>query len=348
MPGLFDSYAIRGLKLRNRIVMPPMCLWSSNAVGEATDWHFVHYGARAVGGLGLIIVEVSAVERRGRIDDQDRGDLGIWDDCHIEPLSRIVRFCVENGAAMAIQIGHAGRKANSGSKGRGGEQSVAPSALPFDDGWEIPHELSTGEIAGLVDSFRNAARRSLQAGFQAVEIHGAHGYLLSSFLSPLANRRTDAYGGGIEARARFACEVVEAVRGELPDQVPIIVRVSATDWSDGGNSIDDMVAAAGLLKGAGADMIHVSSGGNLPNPPPVHPGYMVGFSDAIRHGADIPTIAVGLIRTPELAEEVIRNGRADLVALGREMMRTPTWPLTAAHRLGVDLEWPEQYADAGL
>lgn len=348
MPGLFDSYEIRGLKLKNRIVMPPMCMWSSDADGEANDWHFVHYGARAVGGIGLIIVEVCAAERRGRIDDIDQGDLGVWDDCHIEPLARFVKFCQQHGAAMAIQIGHAGRKAYGETKGRGDEPAVAPSALAFDDGWETPHALSTGEIAGVTESFTAAARRAMQAGFQAVEIHAAHGYLLSSFLSPLANHRTDAYGGGIEARARFACETVEAVRGELPAGVPILVRVSATDWVEGGNTIDDMVIACRLLKGAGADIIHVSSGGNHPKPPPVHPGYMVGFSEAIRNGAGIPTIAVGLIRTPELAEEVIRNGRADLVAIGRELMRTPAWPYMAAHRLGVEQEWPEPYSTAKL
>ncbi len=348
MPGLFDTYEIRGLTLKNRIVMPPMCMWASDANGAANDWHFVHYGARAVGGMGLIIVEVNAVAQCGRIDDMDQGDLGIWDDCHIEPMARFVKFCREQGAAMAIQIGHAGRKAYGGEKGRGAVPAVAPSAIPFDDGWETPHALTLDEIPGVIQSFRDGARRALAAGFQAIEIHGAHGYLLSSFLSPLANHRSDAYGGDINARARLVCEVTEAVRSDLPDEVPIIVRVSATDWKEGGNTIDDLIAASKLLKGAGADMIHVSSGGNHPGRPSTHPGYMVGHSEAIRQGADVPTIAVGLIRHPELAEEVIRNERADLVAIGREMMRTPAWPYMAAARLGVDMEWPEPYETAKL
>ncbi|MAF64041.1 MAG: oxidoreductase [Planctomycetes bacterium] len=346
MARLFDPYTLRGLTLRNRIVMPPMCLWASDPDGEAGDWHFVHYGTRAVGGAGLIIIEATAVERRGRIDDQVAGDLGIWDDRHMAPLARIARFGVDQGAAMAIQLAHAGRKANSGSKGHRGEPGVAPSAVPFDAGWQTPHALAPDELAAIVGSFRAAARRAVHAGFQAIELHAAHGYLLSSFLSPLANQRSDAYGGTIERRARFACEVVAAVRGDLPDPTPLIVRVSATDWVEGGNTVDDMVTAASLLKEAGADLIHVSAGGNSPRTPPTYPGYMIELAQAIKQGANVPTIAVGLIRTPELAEEVVRNGRADLVALGRELLRAPYWPLQAAQQLEVDLAWPQPYIRA--
>ncbi len=343
MAGLFDPFRIRGVELRNRIVMPPMCLWSSGPIGEGTDWHFVHYGARAIGGVGLIIVEVAAVQRRGRIDDQPAGDLGIWGDFHIEPLSRLASFCRQQGATMAIQLGHAGRKANSSHKGHWGEESVAPSAIAFDNGWVTPHELSTQEIAALVGSFADATQRAVRAGFQAVELHGAHGYLVSSFLSPMANKRTDEYGGGIDCRSRFACKIVEATRAALPEEAPLIVRISGTDWFQGGNTVDDMVVAAGLIKDAGADIIHVSSGGNSPKRPPTHSGYMIGLAEKIRRGAGVPTIAVGLITTPELAEEVVRSGRADLVALGRELMRRPNWPLEAARKLGVELEWPEPY-----
>jgi 2,4-dienoyl-CoA reductase-like NADH-dependent reductase (Old Yellow Enzyme family) len=348
MAGLFDAFEVRGVTLKNRIVMPPMCLWTSGPDGEATDWHLVHYGARAVGGVGLIIVEVSAVERRGRIDDIDPGDLGIWNDRHVEPLARIARFCKEQGAVVAIQIGHAGRKANGEHKGHGGEQSVAPSAIPFDEGWRPPHEPSKTEISKLVDAFVAAARRAVAAGFQAIEVHGAHGYLISSFLSPLANKRADEYGGGIDRRSRFACDVTQAVRAEIPDEMPLLVRVSGTDWHAEGNTVEDMAVAARLLKDAGADVIHVSAGGNSPQAPPTHPGYMVRLADTIRHKASVPTVAVGLIRTPEMAESIIRNGRADLVALGRELLRSPQWPLNAARELGVDLQWPEQYEQAKL
>ncbi|HSJ54570.1 MAG TPA: NADPH dehydrogenase NamA [Anaerolineae bacterium] len=346
MPDLFSPLTLRDLTLRNRIVMSPMCMYSAGAGGLATDWHLGHYLARAVGGTGLLITEATAVEARGRISTED---LGLWDDAQIEPLARIVRQVQAQGAAMAVQLAHAGRKAWSPARGQGPELSVAPSALPFDEGWQTPQALSLDAIEGVIAAWRAAAVRALEAGFDAMEIHGAHGYLCHEFLSPLSNKREDQYGGDLAGRARFLLRVVEAVRQVWPESRPLLVRISTTDWVQGGLTPDDQVVVARELKARGVDLVDCSSGGTVPAVPPgMGPGYQVPFAAKIRREAEIATAAVGLIGAPELADEIVRNGRADLVALGRELLRHPYWPLDAARILGHDVAWPRQYLRARL
>lgn len=345
MAELFSPLTLRGLSLRNRIAMSPMCMYSAAEDGRATDFHLAHLASRATGGAGLILTEAAAVEPRGRISVND---LGLWADEQVEPLARIVRLCKAQGAAVGTQLAHAGRKAWSPAKGVGPEEGVAPSAVPFDADWTTPRELSGAEIAGIVAAFRGAARLALAAGFDLVEVHAAHGYLLHQFLSPLSNRRRDEYGGSLENRARLLLQVVDAVRAEVPESQPLLVRLSCTDWVAGGLGLDDQVQVAGWLKEHGADLVDCSSGGGTPQLPPVGPGYQVPFAERIRREAGIATMAVGLITAPETAEEIIRNGRADLVALGRELLRNPTWPLHAARALGHDLAWPKQYQRAKL
>ncbi len=291
----------------------------------------------------MILVEATAVESRGRISPRD---LGIYEDRHVEGLSRLVGTCHEFGAKIGIQVGHAGRKAWTEDKAFAPMPPVAPSAIPFDADWNVPHALTLDEIGGIVAAFVAAARRATAANFDVLEIHGAHGYLLSQFLSPLSNRREDEYGGSLENRMRLLLRVAEAVREEWPEERPLFVRVSASDWTPGGMDVDQMVEVARALKERGVDLIHVSSGGVVPIAPKAGPGYQVGFAERIREDAGVATAAVGLITTPELADEIIRNGRADLVALGRELLRDPYWPLHAARSLGVDLDWPVQYRRA--
>ena len=344
MPNLFSPLTLRGLTLRNRIMMSPMCMYSAAEDGQATDWHLAHYVARAAGGIGLVVTEATAVEPRGRIS---RNDLGLWDDAQIDPLARIARLVQAEGAAMGVQLAHAGRKAFSSEKGHGPQVTVAPSALPFDEGWREPHELDEDDIAQIVAAWQSAAARTLAAGLDLIEIHAAHGYLGHQFLSPLANRRVDAYGGPLAHRMRFLLEVAEAVRRVWPADKPLSVRVSVTDWVDGGLTPDEVVAVARELGKRGADLIDCSSGGILPaSPPAIGPGYQVPFAEQIRREAGIATAAVGLIATPELADEIVRNGRADLVAMGRELLRNPCWPLHAARALGHDVAWPRQYQRA--
>ncbi len=344
MSHLFSPLTLRGLTLRNRIMMSPMCMYCAESDGLCTDWHLAHYQARAIGGVGLVITEATAVEPRGRIST---GDLGLWDDTQIEPLARVVRLVQSEGAAIGVQLGHAGRKAWSGSKGQGPEQPVAPSALAFDEGWVTPEALSGSEIEGIVGRWAQAAARAHQAGFDVIEIHAAHGYLNHQFLSPLSNVRNDEYGGSLENRMRMLLEIVRAVRQEWPEDKPLFVRVSTTDWAEGGLTPRDTVQIARAMKSEGVDLIDCSSGGAVPSAPPgIGPGYQIPFAEQVRREAGIATAAVGLITTPELADEAIRNGRADLIALGRELLRHPTWPLEAAHRLGRDIEWPEQYRRA--
>lgn len=314
--------------------MPAMCQYSAGEDGLANEWHFVHYGTRAVGGVGCIIMEATAVEPRGRISRQD---LGIWDDSQIEPLRRIVNFGKSRGSVMGIQIAHAGRKAC-------GPELVAPSSLAAGPEQVEPRALSTEEIQEIVDKWGRAARRAAQAGFDLLQIHGAHGYLIHEFLSPLSNERTDEYGGSFDGRLRFLMEIVEAVKAEWPSDRPLSVRLSATDWLDGGLTSDDTVEIAGRLKAAGVDLIDVSTGGLLPAPIPFGPGYQVSFAEAVRQGAEIPTIAVGLISTVELAEEILLNERADFVALGRELLRNPYWVMNA--QTDQEKTWPAQYRRA--
>jgi len=351
-PLLFSPFTLRSVTFRNRIGMSPMCQYSS-VDGFANDWHLVHLGSRATGGAGLIIVEATAVEPRGRISP---GDLGLWDDRHVEKLSAIARFISEQGAVPAIQLGHAGRKASTQRPWDGGGpifphepegwQTVAPSPVPFAEGYPEPHELTAAEIQEIVQAFAAAARRAKEAGFKVVEVHAAHGYLVHEFLSPVSNRRSDRYGGSFENRIRFLVEIVEAVRGVWPDDLPLFVRISATDWlPEGGWDVDQSVELAKVLKARGVDLIDTSSGGNVPDAPiPVGPGYQVPLAERIRREAGIATAAVGLITSAHQAEEILQRGQADMVLLGRELLRDPYWPLRAAQALGTPLPyWPVQY-----
>ncbi|MFO0950322.1 MAG: NADH:flavin oxidoreductase/NADH oxidase [Isosphaeraceae bacterium] len=347
---LFTPLTIRGVTFRNRVAVSPMCQYSCDE-GHAHDWHLVHLGSRASGGAGLVVVEATAVTRDGRISP---GDLGIWDDSHVEPLARVARFVESQGAVAGIQLAHAGRKASCDPPIKGGKSLktpaaggwtvVGPSAIPFSEGDPVPVALSETDIDALVVAFVAAARRSLAAGFRVVEIHAAHGYLLHEFLSPLSNRRTDAYGGSLENRMRFLLRVTESVRSVWPQELPLFVRISATDWAEGGWDLEQSVELAKALKGLGVDLIDCSSGALIPGVKiPVGPGYQVPFASAIRSQAGIMTGAVGMITEPAQADAVIREGQADLVLLARQMLREPYWPIRAAHELGKPAPWPEQY-----
>ena len=352
MPHLFDPFTLRGVTLRNRIGMSPMCQYCA-VDGLANDWHMIHYASRAVGGAGLIIVEATAVDPRGRITPDD---LGLWDDAQIDPLAQIAGSIKEHGSVPGIQIGHAGRKASThrpwGATASGalssddplGWQPVGPSPVPFKQDYHIPHALSIEEIYFIQDAFAAAARRAFAAGFEWLEIHGAHGYLLHSFYSPLTNQRTDIYGGSLENRTRFLLETASKVRQVWPEHLPLAVRLSCTDWVENGWTSHDSVILAQYLKSIGVDLIDCSSGGNVPDPPTaIAPGYQVPLADAVRHQASIPTAAVGLITSPEQAEDIIHNGHADIVLLGREFIRSPYWPLHAAKVLGQSGAVPGQY-----
>ena len=353
--GLFDLLKIRDITLRNRIAVSPMCQYSCED-GFATDLHFVHLGSRAVGGAGLVIAEATAVEARGRISPQD---LGLWSDAHTEPLARIVRFIHSQGAVAGIQLAHAGRKASTarpwGGDGgvrvepdQGGWKDVlAPSAVPFAPDYPMPVEVSVQGIAGVVHAFGEAARRALEAGYRVVEIHGAHGYLLHSFFSPLSNRRSDAYGGSFENRTRIAREVVESVRRHWPEKFPLFIRISATDWTEGGWDVEQSVELARMLRPLGVDLVDCSSGGNVSGANiPLAPGYQTQFAERIRCDAGILTGAVGLITSAAQAEQILRSGQADVVLLARQMLRDPYWPLHSAIELGQAASWPVQYLRA--
>jgi 2,4-dienoyl-CoA reductase-like NADH-dependent reductase (Old Yellow Enzyme family) len=344
---------MRGVCLRNRIVVSPMCQYSS-VDGMATDWHLVHLGSRAVGGAALVIAEATAVTPQGRISPSD---LGIWSDAHTEPLARCTRFIAEHGAVAGIQLAHAGRKASTARPWEGGgaltpEQGgwrpiVAPSAIAFDDTHPVPEALDASGIAAVVSAFAAAARRSLDAGFQVIELHAAHGYLLHEFLSPLSNARADQYGGAFANRTRIVREVVEAVREVWPERFPLFVRISATDWVEGGWDIEQSVELARMLGPLGVDLIDCSSGGNVAKARiPLGPGYQVAFAERIRREAGICTGAVGLITRPEQADEIVREGQADVVILARQLLRDAYWALHAARQLGTAVEWPRQYLRA--
>ncbi len=351
MPHLFEPLPLRDVTLRNRIAVSPMCEYSS-IDGMANDWHFVHLGSRAVGGAGLVLTEAAAVSPEGRISPDD---LGIWSDAHIEPLARIVRFVRSQGSRVGIQLAHAGRKASTPApwKGRGrieladgGWQPLAPSAIPFAPDYHTPTAMTRDDIRRAIDDFVAAAQRAVSAGFEVVELHAAHGYLAHEFLSPLSNQRDDQYGGSFGNRIRFTLEMVTAVRAVWPERLPLLVRISATDWADGGWTLDESVELARLLKKEGVDLIDCSSGGLVPYAKiPVGPGYQVPFAERIRESG-ISTGAVGMITTPAQADAIVRNGQADLVLLAREFLRDPYWPLHAAEALGVTAEWPPQYLRA--
>jgi 2,4-dienoyl-CoA reductase-like NADH-dependent reductase (Old Yellow Enzyme family) len=353
MTHLFDRLTIRDITFANRVFVSPMCEYSS-ADGHANDWHFVHLGSRAIGGAGLVLTEATAVLPEGRISPQD---LGIWKDDHIEPLARIVRFIHEQGSVAGMQLAHAGRKASTyrpwDGQGTipetegGWSNVVAPSALAFADHYPTPQALSLDGIQKIVSAFAAAARRACEAGFRIIEIHAAHGYLIHEFLSPLSNRRTDAYGDSFENRTRILREVVAAVRGSWPEQGPLFVRISATDWVDGGWDIQQSVELARQLKELGADLIDCSSGGNVAQATiPVGPGYQTPFAERIRREANILTGAVGMITSPLQAEHIIGTGQADAVIMARELLRDPYWPLRAARKLGQPVSWPVQYVRA--
>lgn len=352
MAKLFTPLKLRGLELKNRIVVSPMCQYSAEG-GMPNDWHFVHYGTRAVGGAALVMVEATAVVPEGRITPWC---LGLWADQHTEAFRPITAFIRQQGAVPAIQIAHAGRKAAceapwNGSKplpiGSGGWQTVAPSAIPFSPAHGTPHALSQTEIDSVVQAFVDAASRALAAGFEVVEVHCAHGYLLHEFLSPLTNQREDAYGGSLENRCRLPLRIAKAVRDLWPQQWPVFVRISVTDWTEGGWDLEQSIQLAKWLKDIGIDLVDCSSGGILPDAViPAAPGFQVPFAASIRHEVGIATGAVGLITAPEQAEQILVSEQADLVFLARELLRDPYWPLRAARELDAQITWPNPYVRA--
>lgn len=335
MSKLFSSFKVKNIELKNRIVMAPMCMYSAENDGKAKEWHYIHYATRAIGGTGLIIQEATAVESRGRISDRD---LGIWEDSQIEGLRRIVSGCKRHGAVMGIQLAHAGRKCEVLK-----EKIIAPSAEAFSEEYKTPKEMNKEDIKAVAEAFKEGTRRAAEAGYDIIELHGAHGYLINQFLSPLSNKRTDEYGGSKENRARFLKEILAAVREVWPMNKAIILRVSAEDYEEKGNHPEDLAEMINIVKLEGLDVIHVSSGGVAPIPISVYPGYQIKFAEIIKEKTGLPVIAGGLIATAELAEEIVQNNRADLVFLARELLRNPYWPLEAAHELKADIAWPQQY-----
>ncbi len=351
MSKLFSSLAIKNITLKNRIVVSPMCQYSS-VDGFSNDWHLVHLGSRAIGGAALIIAEATAVAPEGRITP---GDLGIWKDEHIAGLKRITDFIHRHGAIAGIQLAHAGRKASCDLPWNGGAQlsledggwhTIAPSPVPFNSDDRVPVEMSERDIERLLGDFRAAAIRAMKAGFKVIEIHGAHGYLISEFLSPLSNRRTDQYGGSFENRIQLLLRVVDSVRSVWPAEAPLFVRISATDWVEGGWTPEDSVKLAAILKTRDVDVIDCSGGGNVAHVKiPVGPGYQVPFSEAIRK-CGILTGTVGLITSASQADEILEADKADLVFFAREMLRNPYFALSSAYEMGDDVDWPVQYVRA--
>lgn len=350
---LFEPLPIRSITLKHRIVVSPMCQYSSED-GFASDWHLVQLGRFAVGGAALVFTEANAVTADGRISP---ADLGIWKDEHIEPLARVVRFIKQQGSLAGTQLAHAGRKASTAEPWKGGHAVAvsdggwrpvyAPSAIPFSEHYVAPTALDKAGVQHVVRSFADAAKRALAAGFEVLEIHGAHGYLLHEFLSPLANQRTDEYGGSLENRTRIVREVVEAIRQVWPERLPLWLRISATDYAPGGWTPEQSVELAKMVKGLGVDLVDCSSGGLIGGVTiPIGPGYQVPFADKVRREAGILTGAVGMIVSPAQADQVIRNGNADVVLLAREMLRQPNWPLAAAKRLKHKIAWPVQHSRA--
>jgi NADPH2 dehydrogenase len=330
---LFEPYKIKDITLKNRIVMAPMCMYSShNEDGKVENWHKTHYTSRAVGGAGLIIQEATAVTPQGRISPQD---LGIWSDDHVEGLKELVSLMKEQGAHVGIQLAHAGRKAVLEG------DIIAPSAIPFNEKMKTPQEMSQKDIQETVEAFKQGAERAKKAGYDVIEIHGAHGYLINEFLSPLSNKRSDEYGGSAENRYRFLREVIDAVNTVWNG--PLFVRVSAKDYADGGLDAEDYAVFASWMKEQGVDLIDVSSGAVVPARIDVYPGYQVKLAETIKNKAEIPTGAVGLITTGIQAEEILQNERADLILLARELLRDPYWPRTAAKELGMEIQSPKQY-----
>ncbi len=352
MSALFSPLRIRGVELKNRIVVSPMCQYSSED-GMPTDWHFVHLGSRAVGGAAMVIMEATAVSPEGRISPDDAG---IWSDKHSDAYKRITSFISSQNSVPGIQLAHAGRKASTYSpwKGKGAVnvkdgswQTIAPSAIPFADNFPRPREMNKEDIQMVINQFKAAAERSMNAGFEVIELHFAHGYLVHEFFSSLSNHRNDEYGGSLENRCRLAVEITKAVRGTIPDTFPLFVRISSTDWVEGGWDIEQSVQLAKRLKDNGADLIDCSSGGNVVDAKiPVGPGYQVSFAQKIKKETGILTGAVGFITSPVQAENIIRTGQSDVVDLARELLRNPYWPLLAAKQLNSEIKWPNQYLRA--
>lgn len=352
MSVLFSPLKLREVTFRNRVFVSPMCQYSSRD-GLPTEWHLVHLGSRAVGGAGLVMVEATAVNPEGRISPTDSG---LWSDEHAQAFRRIAAFVREHGAVAGIQLAHAGRKASTAlpwqgegpvAPGDGGWQPVAPSPLAFAESYPVPREMTLADLEALRGDFATAARRAAEAGFEVMELHMAHGYLFHEFLSPLTNRRTDGYGGSAEGRMRLPLEVARDVRAVWPQRLPLFVRVSATDWVEGGWDLSGTVELARRLKETGVDLIDCSSGGIVPGVRvPVGPGYQTPFAAAVRREAGIATGAVGMITQPAQAEQIVATGQADAVLLAREMLRDPYWPLHAAHTLGAEVPWPVQYLRA--
>ncbi|MBN8228141.1 NADH:flavin oxidoreductase/NADH oxidase [Corallococcus macrosporus] len=349
---LFSPLKLRDITMRNRVVVSPMCQYSSED-GFANEWHVVHLGSRAVGGAGLVLTEATAVEPEGRISPQD---LGLWKDAHVEQLARINRFMHQNGAASGVQLAHAGRKASTPrpwdagkrvAPEHGGWQVLGPTTEAFDEGYPVPVALDEAGIQRIVKAFADAAVRAKAAGFQVIELHAAHGYLLHEFLSPLSNQRTDRYGGTFENRTRFALEVTRAVRAKWPESLPLFMRISATDWVEGGWTPEDSVALARLVAKEGVDLVDCSSGGVVPSAKiPVGPGYQTHLAEKVRKEAGVLTGAVGMIRSAYQAEHILATGQADVVIIARELLRDPYWPLRAAKELRSDVLWPHQYERA--
>lgn len=331
---MFEEYKIKNMKLKNRIVMSPMCMYSSDEKGKAKDFHFAHYVNRAIGGVGLIIMEAAAVIPNGRISPND---LGIWINSQFVSLKRVVDVCHENGANVAIQLAHAGRKSEVMDA-----PIHAPSPIRFDETYPVPHELTITEIRDIINKFKEASQRANNIGYDAIEIHGAHGYLIHEFLSPITNKRNDIYGGSLENRVRFLKEILEEIKTVWPDEKPIIIRVSASDYAEGGIDIDEMISIINLIKDY-VDVVDVSSGGLVPVPIKSYPGYQVNFAESIKKECNIPTIAVGLITRSEQVEEILNNNRADLVALGRELLKNPYFVLNTAIENGIEIDFPKQY-----
>jgi 2,4-dienoyl-CoA reductase-like NADH-dependent reductase (Old Yellow Enzyme family) len=354
MSKLFSPLTIKGVTFKNRIVVSPMCEYSSDD-GFANDWHLVHLGSRAIGGAALIIQEATAVSAEGRISP---GDMGLWKDEHIEKVSSIVSFIHQHGSVAGIQLAHAGRKASHDLPWKGGKQikikeggwkTFAPSAIAFKEDEEAPEALTIEGIQKVINDFKAAAQRALKVGYKVIEIHAAHGYLINEFLSPLSNYRKDEYGGSFENRIRLLLEIAAAIKNIWPDDLPLFIRISATDWAEGGWTDDESVQLAAILKTKGVDLIDCSSGGLAYNVKiPAGPGYQVPFAEKIKKQTGILTGAVGLITNAKQAEEILLNDRADLILLARESLRDPYFPLHAAKELGDDIAWPKQYERAKI
>jgi len=341
MSKLFSNFKIKDMNLKNRIVMAPMCMDSCNEEdGIANNWHFIHYSTRAIGGVGLIIVESTGIEPGGRITDND---LGIWSEEHVKNLSNIVNECHKYGAKIGIQINHAGRKSETLSY-----SIIAPSPIAFNEHYRLPSEMTKKDITNTIALFKAAAKRALTAGFDLLELHGAHGYLIGQFLSPLTNKRKDEYGGTKENRVRFLREIIQAVKTVWPETKPLQLRVSAEDYLEGGNSAEETASLINLIKAMGIDIVNVSSGGTVPVRISTYPGYQIRYSEIIKDQCNITTIAGGLITSSLMAEEILNNNRADLVYLGRELLRNPYWAFTAASQLDETIEWPIQYKRSNI